>query len=209
MKINEIFFSIQGEGLLVGTPTIFIRTMGCNLRCSYCDTRYAYTEGQEMSIEDILDQIKIYSCSFVCVTGGEPLMQKDISLLLNRLLQKKYTVCLETNGSKDIKKLAGKKSLVLSLDIKCPSSSSQEHMLLQNIKYLTKEDQLKFVIKNKQDYEYAKIILKKYNPACTVFFQPVWSTNAKKIASWILNDGLPVRLSLQCHKIIWGTKRGV
>jgi 7-carboxy-7-deazaguanine synthase len=209
MKINEIFYSLQGEGSLAGTPSIFLRTSGCNLRCSFCDTTYAYTEGKEMSIQEILDFVKKFSCYSICITGGEPLLQKDLSILMNCLFQKKYTVCLETNGSMDIKKLAGKKSLVISLDIKCPSSGSQQQMKLKNILYLSKKDQLKFIIKNKKDYEYAKKILKKYNPGCIIFFQPVWGTDAKKLASWILNDGLSVRLSLQLHKLIWGTKRGV
>jgi 7-carboxy-7-deazaguanine synthase len=209
MKINEIFFSIQGEGLLAGTPMVFIRTTGCNLRCSYCDTTYAYEEGYEMSIQDILDAFKRFPCASVCVTGGEPLLQKDLVTLINRLIQMNYTICLETNGSIDINALAGKKSVVISLDIKCPSSGSHQQMKLRNISYLTKRDQLKFIIKDKEDYEYAKRIITKYNPKCIVFFQPVWGTSAKKLASWILKDGLAVRLSLQLHKLMWGTKRGV
>ena len=209
MKINEIFYSVQGEGSLVGTPSIFLRTTGCNLRCSFCDTTYAYTEGKPMNVQEILDSIKRYPCSFVCITGGEPLLQKDLPQLINGLLRKKYIVCIETNGSKDVRKYVGKKSLMISLDIKCPSSGSHQHMKLKNITSLSKKDQLKFIIQNKKDYEYAKTILKKYTPACSVFFQPVWGTDPKKLASWILGDGLLVRLSLQRHKLIWGTKRGV
>jgi 7-carboxy-7-deazaguanine synthase len=209
MKVNEIFYSIQGEGTLVGVPSIFLRLTGCNLRCSFCDTTYAYKQGKEMSIQEILDEIKKFACTYVCLTGGEPLMQKDAPKLIECLLQKKYKICLETNGSISIKKFVGKKSLMISLDIKCPSSGSHEQMNMKNISYLSRKDQLKFIIRNKEDYDYAKKILKKYNPPCTVFFQPVWGTNPKKLASWILNDGLPVRLALQLHKIIWGTKRGV
>jgi 7-carboxy-7-deazaguanine synthase len=209
MKVNEIFYSIQGEGLLVGVPSIFLRFAGCNLRCSFCDTKYAYKQGTEMSIQEILDEIKKFPCSYICLTGGEPLLQKDTTKLIDSLLQKNYKICLETNGSINIKKLVGKKSLLISLDIKCPSSGSHEQMNMKNISYLSKKDQLKFIIKNKEDYDYAKKILKKYNSPCTVFFQPVWGTNPKKLASWVLNDGLPVRLTLQLHKIIWGTKRGV
>jgi 7-carboxy-7-deazaguanine synthase len=209
MKVNEIFYSIQGEGLLVGVPSIFLRFAGCNLRCSFCDTKYAYKQGTEMSIQEILDEIKKFACSYICLTGGEPLLQKDTTKLLDSLLQKNYKICLETNGSISIKKLVGKKSLMISLDIKCPSSGSHEQMNMKNISYLSKKDQLKFIIKNKEDYDYAKKILKKYNSPCTVFFQPVWGTNPKKLASWVLNDGLPVRLTLQLHKIIWGIKRGV
>ena len=209
MKVNEIFYSIQGEGLLVGVPSIFLRFAGCNLRCSFCDTKYAYKQGTEMSIQEILDEIKKFACTYICLTGGEPLLQKDTTKLIESLLQKNYKICLETNGSISIKKLVGKKSLIISLDIKCPSSGSHEQMNMKNISYLSKKDQLKFIIKNKEDYAYAKKILKKYNSPCTVFFQPVWGTNPKKLASWVLNDGLPVRLTLQLHKIIWGTKRGV
>jgi 7-carboxy-7-deazaguanine synthase len=209
MKVNEIFYSIQGEGTLVGVPSVFLRTSGCNLRCTYCDSTYAYTKETQMSIQEIIDEIKNFSCTSVCITGGEPLLQKETTPLIECLLRKKYTVCLETNGSINIKKLAGKKSLLISLDIKCPSSGSHTQMNMKNIMYLSKKDQLKFVIKTKEDYNYAKKILEKYNPACTVFFQPVWGANPKKLASWILNDALSVRLSLQLHKIIWGTKRGV
>jgi 7-carboxy-7-deazaguanine synthase len=209
MKVNEIFYSIQGEGILVGVPSIFLRLTGCNLRCSFCDTKYAYIQGKEMSIQAILDDIKKFACTYICLTGGEPLLQKDAVKLIENLLQKNYKICLETNGSISIKKLVEKKSLMISLDIKCPSSGSHEQMIMQNISYLSKKDQLKFIIKNKEDYDYAKKILKKYNPQCTVFFQPVWGTNPKKLATWILNDGLLVRLALQLHKIIWGEKRGV
>jgi 7-carboxy-7-deazaguanine synthase len=209
MKVNEIFYSIQGEGALIGAPCVFLRTVGCNLRCTYCDTIYAYKKGTKMSIQEIMNKIKNFSCKSVCITGGEPLLQKETTTLINGLLKKKYTVCLETNGSINIKKLAGKKSLLISLDIKCPSSGSHTQMNMGNIVYLLKKDQLKFIIKTKEDYNYAKKIIAKYNPTCTIFFQPVWGTNPKKLASWILNDNLSVRLSLQLHKIIWGTKRGV
>jgi 7-carboxy-7-deazaguanine synthase len=209
MKINEIFYSLQGEGLLVGTPSIFLRATGCNLRCSYCDTTDAYEKGTEMNIQEILHEIKKIPCSHVCITGGEPLMQKDTPRLISRLLRNKYSVCLETNGSISITKLVGMKSLIISLDIKCPSSGSHEQMKMKNISSLSKQDQLKFIIKDKKDYLFAKNIFQKYKPVCTVFFQPVWETKPQKLASWILHDGLSVRLSLQLHKIIWGEKRGV
>jgi 7-carboxy-7-deazaguanine synthase len=209
MKINEIFFSLQGEGLLVGTPSVFIRTSGCNLRCSYCDTTYAYTKGSVMGIPEIIEKVKHYPSSHICITGGEPLMQKDTKTLINRLVSKKYSVNLETNGSLSIKGLVGKKAVIVSLDIKCPSSGSHEQMDMENILILTKKDQLKFIIKNRADYQYAKRILEMYNPDCAVFFQPVWGTDPKKLASWILHDGLSVRFSLQLHKVIWGLKKGV
>jgi len=209
MKVNEIFYSIQGEGILVGVPSIFLRLSGCNLRCSFCDTKYSYIQGKEMSIQAILDKIMKFGCTNICITGGEPLFQKNAVKLIETLLQKNYKLCLETNGSISIKKLVGKKSLIISMDIKCPSSGSHDQMSMKNISYLSEKDQLKFIIKNKKDYDYAKKILKRYNPSCTVFFQPVWGTNPKKLASWILNDRLSVRLALQLHKIIWEEKRGV
>ncbi|KYK25684.1 hypothetical protein AYK25_09350 [Thermoplasmatales archaeon SM1-50] len=209
MKINEIFYSLQGEGLLTGTPSVFLRTSGCNLRCSFCDTTYAYEKGTIMNIKEILDEVTKFHCNYVCLTGGEPLLQKQTSQLINILLSKNYKVCLETNGSKSIKRFVGRNFLFISLDIKCPSSGVHKQMNMSNILYLKKKDQLKFVIKNKQDYEYAKKILGKYNPVCPVFFQPVWGANPKKLASWILDDGLSVRLSLQIHKIIWGSRKRV
>jgi 7-carboxy-7-deazaguanine synthase len=208
MKINEIFFSLQGEGLLVGTPTGFIRMTGCNLRCTYCDTTYAYTAGIEMSVQEIYKKIKNFPSHHVCITGGEPLAQKDTGKLIDFLLKQRYKVCLETNGSFSIKKFAGKKPLQISLDIKCPSSGSQSFMKMNNISMLSKKDQLKFIIKSKEDYDYAKSILQKYKPNCIVFFQPVWGKDPRTLASWILHDGLNVRLSLQIHKLIWGTKKG-
>ncbi len=209
MKINEIFYSLQGEGVLVGIPSVFVRVSGCNLRCSYCDTTYAYENGTKMNIQEIIEAIQKFPSSYICLTGGEPLQQKDTPQLIDALLNKRYWICLETNGSRDIKRYTDKKRVMLSLDIKCPSSGSHTKMNMGNIGALTKKDQLKFIIKNKKDYEYAKQILLKYRPKCMVFFQPVWGTHPQKLASWILQDGLSVRLSLQLHKLIWGTKKGV
>jgi 7-carboxy-7-deazaguanine synthase len=202
IKINEIFYSIQGEGKWTGLPNIFIRTTGCNLRCSYCDTKYAYEEGTNKTINEILDKIKKYQCKKICITGGEPLIQKETKKLIESLLKKKYSICLETNGSKDIKPLINKKNLLISLDIKCPSSKMEKKILFENIKYLENKDQLKFVIKNKKDYDYAKKIIEKYSINCKIFFQPVWDTKPEKIADWILKDNLNVRLGLQLHKIL-------
>jgi len=208
MKINEIFYSLQGEGKNTGLPTIFIRVTGCNLRCSYCDTKYAYYTGKELEIPKIIKKIEKYNCKNICITGGEPLLQKDITLLIDKLTEKNYNICLETNGSCSIKNISNKKNLVISLDIKCPSSNMQNKMDYSNIKLLKEEDQLKFIIKNKKDYEYAKEIIERYKPKCTVYLQPVWGTNPEKLAEWIKKDYLNVRLGLQLHKIIWGEKRG-
>lgn len=209
MKINEIFYSIQGEGKWMGLPNIFIRTTGCNLRCSFCDTTYAYETGEEMSIEEIINRIRKHPCNYVCITGGEPLLQEAIVQLIDVLLEKKYVICLETNGSIDIENLVGKKSLLISLDIKCPSSTMHEKMNFNNVSLLTCNDQLKFIIQNREDYEYAKKIIKKYKPQSAIFFQPVWGINLKELSSWVLNDGLDVRIGLQLHKIIWGDRKGV
>jgi len=209
MKINEIFYSLQGEGAWVGLPTVFVRTAGCNLRCSYCDTTYAYDDGKEMNVDEILTLIQSYACSTVCITGGEPLLQKDLMNLLAVLMRKNYEICIETNGSKSVKKIIGKKSVMISLDIKCPSSHMHQHMNFNNIALLSKNDQMKFIIKRKEDYEYAKKIIKTYKPRCMVFLQPVWGTDPRRLASWILHDGLSVRLGVQLHKILWGEKKGV
>ena len=209
MKINEIFYSIQGEGKWMGLPNIFIRTTGCNLRCSFCDTTYAYETGEEMSIEEIINRIRKHPCNYVCITGGEPLLQEEIVQLIDVLLEKKYVICLETNGSIDIENLVGKKSLSISLDIKCPSSAMHEKMNFNNVSLLTCNDQLKFIIQNREDYEYAKKNIKKYKPQSAIFFQPIWGINLKELSSWVLNDGLDVRIGLQLHKIIWGDRKGV
>ncbi len=209
MKINEIFYSIQGEGKWTGFPNIFIRTTGCNLRCSYCDTKYAYEQGIEKTIQEITKEIKKYNCKKICITGGEPLLQEDTIELIKHLLNFKYSVIVETNGSLKIDSLKDKKKLIISLDIKTPSSKMHEKMFLKNINILTKKDQIKFIITNKKDFEFAKKIIHKFKPKCDVFFQPVWKTNSERLAKWILEDNLEVKLGLQIHKIIWGDKKGV
>jgi 7-carboxy-7-deazaguanine synthase len=206
MKINEIFYSIQGEGKWAGLPNIFIRTTGCNLRCSYCDTKYAYEDGKEMELNEIIKNIKKINCKYVCITGGEPLLNKDVLNLISYLIKDDYFVIIETNGSIRIDDLIKFKKLVISLDIKCPSSNMDRKNKFENINLLEKKDQIKFVIKSKEDYNFAKKIIKKYEPRCEVFFQPVWGENPKKIAEWIISDRLNVKLGLQFHKIIWGVK---
>ncbi|MEM4257665.1 MAG: radical SAM protein [Candidatus Thermoplasmatota archaeon] len=209
MNIHEIFYSIQGEGILAGIPTIFIRTTGCNLRCSYCDTTYAYHTGKTMSIPEIVDALQQYPCSTICLTGGEPLMQPDCYDLLHQLLDKNYKISVETNGSISIQTLRSMKKIMISLDYKCPSSHMHTHMNLENINLLRPHDQLKFIIQNSEDYSCAREVIEKYHPSCYVFFQPVWGTDPKILLSWILQDGLPVRLGLQLHKILWGDQPGV
>ncbi len=208
MIINEIFHSIQGEGKNIGLPTVFIRTTGCNLRCSFCDTKYAYDEGEEKTIEEIKKEIQKYKCKNVCITGGEPLIQKETLNLINELSKEGYFLTIETNGSIDIKPLTKNEKITISLDIKCPSSKMDKEMILENITNLQYKDQLKFIINEEEDYKYASKTIKQYDIACTIFFQPVWGTDIKKLAEQILKDKLDVRLGLQAHKIIWGEVRG-
>ena len=205
--VNEIFYSIQGEGNDAGLPTIFIRLTGCNLRCSYCDTQYAFYEGEEMGINDILAKIKKWRCKRICITGGEPLLQERIYELIDVLLENNYDVSVETNGSLSIERLIGK-NIVIKMDIKLPSSGMHKKMVLENIKLLRSKDELKFVIGCREDYEYAKNILQEYKPRCHIIMQPVWGKmDATKLAEWILEDSIDARLSLQLHKILWGEER--
>lgn len=208
MKINEIFYSIQGEGKLIGFPTIFIRATGCNLRCTYCDTTYAYADGIQMSPNKILESLKKWVCKRICITGGEPLLQNDTLQLLRHLYDTDYQVSIETNGSQDLTPLLPFKSLVISMDIKCPTSTMQTFMALENITLLRPHDQLKFVISAKEDYEYAKTIIRKYKPCCPCIIQSC-TGNTRQLAEWILKDEAEIRLSVQLHKLLWKNKRGV
>ena len=212
IKVNEIFYSIQGESLFTGCPTIFVRLTGCNLRCSYCDTRYAYNEGKDMEISGIIEMLSDYNCSIVEITGGEPLLQNETPDLINRLIESDYTVLIETNGSRDISILNEK--CIKIVDIKCPSSNESDKNDLQNLKRLNPHDQVKFIIGNREDYEYAKEVMKLKNnniPDYNVLFSPVAKKlNPAELAGWILEDRLKARLQLQLHKIIWpDIERGV
>ncbi len=206
IKINEIFYSLQGEGSDAGLPTIFIRFTGCNLRCNYCDTRYAFYEGKYMTIDEIMESVKKWSCKRVCITGGEPLLQKNVYALIDELLREGYEVSIETNGSISIMKLS-KMNVKIKMDIKLPSSGMHDKMLFGNISLLRGSDELKFIIWNKQDYEYAKDIIARYKPKCQIIMQPVWGSKIK-LADWILKDEIDARFSIQLHKILWGDERG-
>lgn len=205
IKVNEIFYSIQGESSYAGYPCAFVRLSGCNLRCSYCDTMYAYEEGDELSIDTIIDRIASYRCFLVEVTGGEPLLQKETPDLVKGFLQRDYTVLLETNGSLDIGKVD--KRCIKIVDIKCPSSGEADRNDFGNLEKLTEADEIKFVIGNRGDYEYAKKVLNRYNLSCSIkriHLSPLFERLPPEIlASWILEDGLNARLSLQLHKMIW------
>ena len=208
LLINEIFYSIQGESLYAGLPCVFVRLTGCNLRCSYCDTRYAYEEGIEMKSAEILQKVAAYHCPLIEITGGEPLLQNDTPLLISELLEKGYEVMMETNGTFDISMVD--KRCIKIVDIKCPTSGESDKNDLENLKRLNQKDQAKFVIGSREDYEYAKNIIKLISRKFSekkILFSPVFGKIASaELAKWILEDNLNIRLHLQLHKIIWPDK---
>ena len=212
LKVNEIFYSIQGESSRAGCPSVFIRLSGCNLRCSYCDTRYAYEDGKEMGIDQILEAVKEFDCHLVEITGGEPLLQEATPTLISKLLDEGYTVMLETNGSLDIGGIDGR--CIKIIDVKCPSSGEHEKSLSSNFEKMNKNDELKFVIETKEDYCYAKDQLLIYDiiiPPGNIHFSPVFEKlSSQTLSAWILEDNLNVRMTPQLHKFIWPDKdRGV
>ena len=211
IRINEIYHSIQGESSYSGLPCVFVRFTYCNLRCSYCDTEYAFHEGNEMSISEILNEINLYDCNLVEITGGEPLLQNGYIELINELNKQNKKVLIETGGALPIKNIPLKTHIIL--DLKCPSSKMSDKNLWENIKYLKESDEVKFVIGNKDDYIWTKKIIKDYNlnNICKILISPVYNKiESKKIVKWILKDNLDVRYQIQIHKEIWNdTKRGV
>ena len=211
LKINEIYYSIQGESTHVGRPCIFVRLTYCNLRCTYCDTEHAFYEGRDMTIEGILKKIKQWDCNLVEVTGGEPLFQRGCITLLNRLIKDKYEVLLETGGSLPINKVP--KNVKKIVDFKCPSSKMDKKNLWSIIEDLQPHDEIKFVIGNRNDFEWAKNHILKYklNDKCILLMSPMFKKiKPTKIVEWILKDNLPVRMQIQMHKYIWSSnKKGV
>ncbi|MFC1516386.1 radical SAM protein [Thermodesulfobacteriota bacterium] len=212
LMVNEIFHSIQGESVNSGRPCAFIRLTGCNLRCTYCDTTYAYEEGKVIKISEIIDEIAVYQCPLVEVTGGEPLFQKETPELIYRLLENGYEVMMETNGSLDISSVDDRCMKIV--DIKCPGSEMSEKNDLENLKRLRPTDQVKFVIGNREDYLFAKgFVDSELNgfPGSHILFSPVYGIMPPdKLVKWILDDHLNVRLNLQIHKMIWPLEqRGV
>ena len=210
--VNEIFFSNQGESVYAGCPCIFIRLTGCNLRCSYCDTQYAYEAGEMMQLSDIMERISIYPCRLVEITGGEPLLQPDTPELISYLLSEDFSVLMETNGSFNIDTVDSR--CVKILDVKCPASGESHMCDMENLSRMKVNDQVKFVICNREDYIYAKNQLKKIHdsvPAHHVLFSPASGLlKPADLAGWILEDGLSVRLQLQLHRVIWPDQdRGV
>lgn len=205
LKINEIYYSVQGESTFAGRPCVFIRLTYCNLRCSYCDTEYAFYEGYDQSIDSILNEIKKYDCKLIEVTGGEPLVQKESLELMRRLADEGYEVLLETGGSLPIKEID--KRVRIILDLKCPSSKMVKKNLYENIDHLKSIDEVKFVIGTKKDYEWTKDIINKYelNKKCEILLSVVFgSLKPVELVNWITEDKLNfVRFQLQMHKFIW------
>jgi 7-carboxy-7-deazaguanine synthase len=211
LAINEIFFSIQGESSYAGVPMVFVRLAGCDLRCSYCDTQYAYSESEQMSIEAIIHKVESYNCAYVEITGGEPLLQKNVYLLIDELVEKHYRLLMETGGHLDVSRVNKKVKKIV--DIKCPASGEADKVRWENLPLLTPNDELKFVIADRDDYLWAKDVIrqnKKYMQR-TILFSPVFGKqNSEELVNWILEDRLPVRFQLQLHKYIWpADKRGV
>jgi 7-carboxy-7-deazaguanine synthase len=212
LKINEIYYSVQGESTFAGRPCVFIRLTFCNLRCSYCDTEYAFYEGYDKSIDSVLDEIKKYNCNLVEVTGGEPLVQKESLELMKRLAEEGYEVLLETGGSLPIKDID--KRVRIILDLKCPSSKMMKKNLYENIDHLKPVDEVKFVIGTREDYEWTKEIINKYELSnkCELLFSVVFGKlEPVQLVNWIIEDNLNfVRFQLQMHKFIWEPdKKGV
>ena len=209
LRITEIFYSLQGETRTAGWPTIFIRLTGCPLRCTYCDTEYAFQGGEWMEIESIIENIQQYGTSYVTVTGGEPLAQKNCLSLLSRLCDLNYEVSLETSGAISIKEVDTRVSRVV--DVKTPGSGECDKNLYDNFSELNPHDQLKFVICDRADYEWAINIIEQYqlNKICEVWFSSSFDqVDAVELADWILQDQLNVRFQLQLHKILWADEPG-
>ncbi len=209
LRITEIFHSLQGESTTVGLPTVFVRLTGCPLRCQYCDTAYAFHGGNIQSIESILDTIKSYQCRDVCVTGGEPLAQPGCLVLLKKLCDEGFHVSLETSGARDISTVD--KRVMVVMDLKTPDSGESKKNKLENLAHLKPTDQIKFVICSKNDFNWAKEMLREHNldKRAHVLFSPSFNqVDPKNLAEWILHDKLPVRFQLQLHKILWDDAPG-
>ena len=211
LKINEIYYSIQGESSYSGLPCVFIRLTYCNLRCSYCDTEYAFYEGKDLEIKQILKEVNSYKCNLIEITGGEPLLQKNCITLIDELEKNNKKVLIETSGSLSIKNIS--KNTHIILDLKCPSSNMKNKNLWENLNYIKKTDEIKFVVGDKIDYDWSKKIIKKYDleNKCLLLMSPVYDKiDKEKIISWILKDNLNIRFQIQLHKEIWDkNKKGV
>ena len=212
LKVNEIYYSVQGESTAAGLPCVFVRLTYCNLRCTYCDTEYAFYDGKDLSISDIIDEVKKYNCNLVEITGGEPLFQMDECLeLMKQLCDYGFNVMIETSGSLTIKDMDPRVKIIM--DLKCPSSGMVKKNLYDNINYLKPTDELKFVIGNREDYDWTLDIINKYKLTnkCEILFSVVFGKlEPVQLVNWILEDNLKVRFQLQMHKYIWHPeKKGV
>ena len=204
LKINEIYYSVQGESTHTGRPCIFIRLTYCNLRCSYCDTEYAFYEGKDMEIAQIMTEIQQWDCNLVEVTGGEPLFQEECIDLLHELINSNYEVMLETGGSLSISDVP--KKVIKIVDFKCPSSKMEKKNLWSIVDDLQGHDEVKFVIGNREDFDWAKDKITEYSidKICTLLFSPTFGEiDPQLIVEWILANNLPVRMQMQMHKMIW------
>lgn len=204
LKVNEIYYSIQGESSKAGLPCVFIRLTFCNLRCTYCDTEYAFYEGKDLTIDQILSEVSKYNCKLIEVTGGEPLVQGESLPLMKRLCDEGYEVMLETGGSLPIKNIDDRVRIIM--DLKCPSSGMMIKNLYKNINYIKSKDEIKFVIGSREDYEWAKETINNYNltKKCSILFSVVFGElESLTLVEWILEDKLNVRFQLQMHKFIW------
>jgi len=209
LKITEVFHSLQGEARQTGVPTVFVRLTGCPLRCTYCDSEYAFFGGEWKHFDELIETVGSFGTSHVCVTGGEPLAQKRCAEFLVKLCDAGYSVSLETSGAVDIRLADERVSRVM--DLKTPDSGEEGKNLWDNIEALTPHDQVKFVICSREDYEWARTKLeeRQLNECCEVLFSPSWGeVDATQLADWILEDQLPVRYQLQLHKILWGDVAG-
>lgn len=211
MRVTEIFHSIQGESSYAGLPCVFVRLTGCPLRCTWCDTAYAFYEGAEISVPQVLDRVRAYGCPLVEITGGEPLHQPEVFQLVEHLCAEGCTVLIETSGAFDIAPVDPRARVIL--DIKCPGSGMTDRMHWPNVDRLGAKDEAKFVIKDRDDYEWAVDVTRRHKltQRCTVLFGPVFGTlEPSRLAQWILDDRLPVRFQIQLHKQIWDPSlRGV
>jgi len=212
LTVNEIFHSIQGESTHTGRPCVFVRLTACDLRCSWCDTPYAFHEGQRMSIDDVVEAVDRFECPVVEITGGEPLLQREVYPLMERLLADGRTVLVETGGHRSLAEVPA--GVIKIMDVKCPGSGEAAKMDWSNLSRLTADDQVKFVINDREDYEYARDVTTRErltDRVAAVLFSPVHGVlHPRELAEWILADRLAVRLQLQAHKYIWGADvRGV
>lgn len=216
MRITELFYSIQGEGRRMGRPSAFVRTTGCHLRCAWCDASYTFSGGETKSLDEIMAFLDGQPTKEVCITGGEPLLQKDVWDLITRLLDEGWSVLVETAGNLDFSRADGypaaeRERLCISMDVKCPSSGEHEKNDLTNLDDLRAPDQLKFVVADREDYDFAVGVLREHGfPPCPVYLNPVGGVEPERITAWVLDEdeSLPVHVGVQLHKLVWGDVPG-